>query len=240
MPNLKTLSGTVTQLRKAKGYADPVFTQADKSMAGAAAIGAVAMQQFFSSAMLANASMGAEIDVEYFTCVVNGLPLAGHFHKAGFTEGEDVEFVIEERNGGGIVHAARSPSQRILWMLPYQTRGHLAQKKSDWKWTWILSLLTGLIATIAMRLYLPFTGNEPAWILPTFFGLSFSMVGLVNFLVRRRFTHFAESATLVLQALGYTNPEHVDLYKQHSLAQKKLKQETQQLPPLVDTWSFRY
>jgi len=217
-----------------------VFTQADKSMAGAAAVGAVAMQQFFSSAMLANASMGAEIDVEYFTCVVNGLPLAGHFHKAGFTDGENVEFVIEEKSGGGIVHAARSPSQRMLWMVPYQTRGHVAQKKSDWKWTWILSLLTGLIATIAMRLYLPFTGNEPAWILPTFFGLSFSMVGLVNFLVRRRFTHFSESATVVLQALGYTNPEHVDLNKQHSLAQKKLKQETQQLPPLVDTWSFRY
>jgi hypothetical protein len=240
MPNLKTFSGTVTQLRKAKGYTDPVFTQADKSMAGAAAVGAVAMQQFFSSAVLANASTGAEIDVEYFTCVVNGLPLAGHFHKVGFTEGEEVEFVIEERNGGGIVHAARSPSQHILWMLPYQTRGHLAQKRSDWKWTWILSVFITIGFSIFFEIDQPSESTEPLssrLITPL---LIFLMIFFVNVFARRRFTHFAEAATEVLRALGYTNPEQVDLYKQHSLAQKKLKQETRQLPQLVDTWSFRY
>ncbi len=240
MSALKIHLGPVAQLRKAKGYADPVFTQVDKNMAGVAAIGAVAMQQFFSSAMLANSSMGAEIDVEYFTCVVNGLPLAGHFHKVGFTEGEAIEFVIEEKEGGGIVHAARSPSQRMLWMLPYQTRGHLAQRKSDWKWTWILSfvLAAGFFLYFEIR-------NQPEFVESIGSRLIepiaiFLIAVVINFLVRRRFTHFAKSATEVLRVLGYTNPEKVDLYKQHSLVQRELKQETGQVPPLVDTWSFRY
>jgi hypothetical protein len=240
MPTLKTFSGPVTQLQKAKGYTDPVFTQTDKNMAGTAAIGAAAMQEFFSSAMLSSSSMGADIDVEYFTCVVNGLPLAGHFHKVGFIEGEEVEFVIEEQHGGGIVHAARSPSQRILWMLPYQTRGHLAQKKSDWKWTWILSLLLAGSTTLFFLFKLPVNTDEPIWLRAGMFSLIFVVTVLINFLIRRRFTPFARSATDVFKTLGYANPAQVDLYKQHSLAEKKLRVETGQLPPSVDTWSFRY
>jgi hypothetical protein len=240
MTTLKTHVGVVTQLHKAKGYTDPVFTQADKTLAGTAAIGAAAMQEFFSSAMLSSSSMGADIDVEYFTCVVNGLPLAGHFHKVGFTEGEEVEFVIEEQNGGGIVHAARSPNQRILWMLPYQTRGHLAQKKSDWKWTWILSLISLFLVFLSETFFFDRDKNEPIIYQLWFYLGIFSVVFLINAAIRRRFTHFAKSATDVLGAFGYPNPEQVDLYKQHSLAQTKLKQETGQLPPSVDTWSFRY
>ncbi len=138
-------------------------------MAGVAAIGAAAAGQLFNSAMLANASMGAEIDMEFFTCTVNGLELAGRFHKVEFKEGETVEFVVDKKSVGAVVHAARSPNQKMLWMLPYQTRGYLAQKRSDIKWSLILSITTPFLFSVFFLWKMPIREDEPFWVRATLF-----------------------------------------------------------------------
>jgi hypothetical protein len=240
MTRLEIITGVVQNLKIAKGYEDLVFTQTDKSLAGAAAIGAAAIGQFFNSANLSSVSTGSEIDMEFFICVVNSTPLAGRFHKVEFKEGETVEFVVEHKAGGGIVHAARSPSQRMLWMLPYQTRGHIAQKISDIKWTLIISI-TAVICIIFSEFYFfsvrAHRRDDGGMV---FFLLMFLGFVFVNFVVRRRFHGFSLQATEVLKALGYQNPAKVDLHSQHKQAQKKLHQETGKLPPLVQPWSYRY
>ncbi len=240
MKNFELINGIVESLKISQKYEDFVFTETDKNIAGATAIGAAAVGLLFNSAALASASGGAEIDVECFTCSVNNTLLVGRFHKVEFKEGEKIEFLTQSSSHGAVVYAARNPKERMLWMQPYQMRGHVAQKKNDWKWTAILSLLVSIFFTLVMWLYLPFTGKEPNWIFPVFFLGSGLMVAIVNIWVRSRFTHFALKATEVIRALGYKNPESVDLPALSKIAEKRIQTQTGKLPSVLSPWSFWY
>jgi hypothetical protein len=220
MRRLETISGIVCNLRGTKGYEDLVLTASANGLAGA--------------------NTGAELDMEYFTCTVNEVNLSGRFHKVEFADGEHIEFVVERNPQGAAVHAARSAEQRILWTLPYQTRGHTAQRRSDLKWSLILSVSAGVAIAISEHFISKPNPNEPAIYEILFYVGMFSIVLIVNFMIRRRFSVFALNATSVFQQLGYEEPENVDLHMGHSRAQKKMRGETGAPPDLMQPWSFRY
>jgi hypothetical protein len=240
MARLELLGGVVQNLKIANSYEDFVFTKTDKTVAGAAAIGAAAMGQLFSSANLASASGGAEISVQCFTCEVNGMLLAGRFFEVQFKDGDAIEFVVEKTEHGAVVSAARSSSKRILWMLPHQMRGYLAQKKSDRRWSLILSFFAGVLPTGFA--YWEFGNNASRSLLgflPIFF-MMFFITLLINIWARSKFTGHAQQATEVIKALGYPNPEQVDLPALGKLAQKKLQAQLGKHPGFPKPWSFRY
>ena len=234
------IKGVVENIKIMKGYQDLVFIQSTRNISGAGAIAAALLSQSAASITLSNSSSGSEIDMEYFTCTVNGKILRGGFHKVNFKENELVEFVTKIDSEFFSVHAARSDSQRILWMLPYQSRGYKANKANDIKWTLILSFFSvfavQLIVIMAVDEYM----TMPIVYQILTLGMIFATVVAVNIFARSRFTDFAKEATDVFSALGFKNPSEVDLYKIHKEAEKKLRLETDSLPPLVATWSFRF
>jgi hypothetical protein len=188
----------------------------------------------------ADASSEPETDMEFFTCKVDDTVLFGRFHKVQFANGETVDFVVEKISEGASVHAARGTTMRILWMLPYQTRGHIAQRRSDIQWSVILSLSAVVAVAVSEYFFARTNPNEPAIYALLFYLAVFALVLIVNLMIRRRFASFARHATDVFQQLGYANPAEVDLHVIHKHAQRKLHTESGCLPALMQPWSFRY
>ena len=238
--HMKKISGVVENLRIEKGYEDLIFKKTDTQVAGVAAIGAAAMGQAASATALNNASAGAEVSMDFFACTVNGMSLRGAFHKVEFVNGDHIEFVIEPAADFFTVHAARSPTARMLWMSQHQIRGINAQKACDLRWCIMYPLLSMPASIVALYLL---SGDSDMPPIPVLLGSS-AIVFLGTFLItvwiRWRFRGFAHQATEVLRALGYDRPEDVDLNVVHKQAQKALAAATGTLPPLVSAWSFRY
>ena len=238
--HMEKISGVVENLRIEKGYQDLIFSKADSQVAGVAAIGAAAIGQAASATVLGNASGGAEVSMDFFACTVNGMSLRGAFHKVEFVNGDYIEFVIEPAGDFFTVHAARSPTARMLWMSQHQIRGINAQKACDIRWCIMYPLLSMPASIVALFLL---SGDSDMPPIPVLLGSS-AIVFLGTFLItvwiRWRFRGFAHQATEVLRALGYDHPEDVDLNVVHKQAQKALAAATGTLPPLVSAWSFRY
>lgn len=240
MSRFVIIKGLVENLRIMKGFEDFVFIQSTKNASGMGAVAAGLLGQSSASITLSSSSSGGEIDMEYFTCTVNEKILKGGFHKVNFKDGELVEFVARIDSEVFSVHAARSDSQRILWMLPYQGRGYKANRVSDIKWTLILSLFSVFAAQLIIIMAVDEYMTMPIFYQLLTLGMIFATVVAVNIFARSRFTDFAKEATDVFGALGFENPSEIDLYQIHKEAEKKLRQETNSLPPLVATLSFRF
>ena len=240
MSNLIKISGVVQNLRVEKGYQDLIFSKTDKQTAGLAAVGAAALVQVASSTVLSNASMGAEIGMDYFSCTVDGAPLRGAFHQLEFQDGDYVEFVVASEGDASTVHAARNPATRMLWMLPHQVRGHVAQRWCDIRWgiQWP-TLSVALVATGEYFRNKDF-GTYGWWSDLGFYSLVFFTTLVITVWIRLRFKGYARQATEVFRAFGYDRPEMVDAWVEHKKAQKELAARTKTLPALVTSWSYRY
>jgi hypothetical protein len=237
---MEKISGVVENLRIEKGYQDLIFSNTDSQVAGIAAIGAAALGQAASASVIGNASAGAEVSMDFFACTVDGKALRGAFHKVEFANGDQIEFVIETEDDFFSVHAARSPAARMLWMSQHQIRGINAQKACDLRWCIMYPLLSMPFAIVAQFLLARGSGMLPLPVQLGICGAMFLMTFVITVWIRIRFRGFAYQTTEVLRALGYENPEDVDLNQVHKQAQKALAAATGTLPPLVSAWSYRY
>lgn len=240
MRKLELIRGKVTDLIVRKGSADPVFSQAEKNTAGVAAVVAIVAEQTFNSTVFANASNGADIDVEYFTCTVECVPLSGHLYRVEFGNGDEMEFVVEKMRGQCIVQGARSTANRLIWMLPYQTRGTEAQQQNNRKWRYIASFFCAAIPTAVLRFMLPAASHPPIFFFPTIFLGMFITMLAISFLITARFREFSVMATEVLRAFGYENPASVDLPALSKEAERKSRREKETPPQLFQPWRFHY
>ena len=238
--NLELIRGRVTNLVVTKGSTDPVFEKMNKGVAGIGAIAAAATGQLLSSTALANASQGAEIDVEYFSCVVNDLRLFGHFYRVEFKDGDEMEFVFERYLGRGSVQGARSPVDRLIWTLPYQTRGVVAQLRHYSKWRLIGSAGISVVFTGLFIFSRPSDLDLPIWVYGIIFILGTLNLLMVSFLVTRRFRKFALNATKVFEAFGYEDSASIDLPSLNREAERKWSQEKKSSPQGFQPWRFRY
>ncbi len=239
MTQLQLIKGTVSELQITKGYEDFVFSSAGKSAVGAAAIGAAAMGQIFNSTALATSSGGAEISMEYFTCLLDGQRVTGKFYKVGFKNNEEIEMIVQPGGEVVAVLAARSPTQRLIWMLPYYERGEVAHRRNHRKWTWITST-AGCVLPFGFWIMMEGEGAGPWWFLPTEMLGTFVICFAVNVFARSFFTHYGYATTPILEALGFDDPVETDLYKIDRAAQKKIQQATGKIAPLTESWTFRY
>jgi hypothetical protein len=237
MRNLRLVRGMISNLKISKGYDYSVFTEDEKFIAGSAAIAAAAAGQFFNSAALANTSQGAEIDMECFSCTLDAMSLTGRFHRVGFANGEVVEFVIEEGSRATpIVHCARNPASRIIWTLPYQTRGHRAQALFNLKWILLASLGCALVPTLFFLYMLPYS-EVPQWTFPSLFFGIFLTTASIGVATAWRFYKYSRETTEILEVLGYPNPAATSLPTLHKTAKKD---SIQSAPEHFQPWRFRY
>lgn len=235
------IKGVVSELQITRGEENFVLNQTGKNSIEAAAMGAAAMGQLLQSTNLLMASSGTEISVDYFTCLVNGTRLMGCFHSASFKEGEEIVFVVTSTSAGYVVAAARSPARRLLWMPPYHERGEIAQNKSKWKWSLILSF----IGALAFILFVLFVDTHPEqeqlWHYFVAFAGAFVVLLVMNLLVRAPFKKFGPATTPILAAFGFAAPAEMDLHKVSRAARERIKQKTgaafvHEPPP----WEFHY
>ena len=231
MRQLELIKGTVKNLNITVGYDNFVFSQNSQKAAGVAATAGVAMGSFFNASVIANAGFNSSESVEFFTCKVDGLPVAGRFKKVSFKEGDELEFVVEYTNRdkqAAIGHAVRDPKQRLLWVVPEQERGTVAQKKDN---IWMAKMLSGLsvLLSLILLICLGFSvGFDTSLIwqmiifIPLFMGGGSFLLGVLStqFMVKR-----AEHANKVISALGYQNPEEVDLLQNERDINEKLTNE---------------
>jgi hypothetical protein len=178
---------------------------------GLAAIVAASTGNATSSTVLTSSGNSAEVDMEFFSCFVDALPVKGRFRRVDFKDGEKIDFVVTVKEGVGEVHGARDPSQRFIWTLPYQTRGHIAQKMSD-----IVSSLTISAACAILFSILTFYDDpEPIreqWIyVIKLTVMNFLITLFVNFMARRPFYKFPYEATKVFSTFEFNDPARLNL-----------------------------
>lgn len=235
------LSGTVQDLHVTKGIEDLSFSSQGKKFVGIASIAAAATGNSTSSTILASASNGADVSMEFFTCRINNSILSGRFYKVDFKNGDSIDFVTTEKDGINEVHCARNPIQRLIWCIPYRTRGHSAQKKHDV----FSSLKISGLSSLAFALFSYYQESLPlvdCWkIVLGFSSLSFFIVLIVNFLSRWPFYKFSYEATSIFKTLGFKDPSMVDLPKNHDSAEKEFYKQIGEHPPWqAEPWKYRY
>jgi hypothetical protein len=238
--NYVIASGIVRNLHVTKGYEDLAFTARDKSLIGLAAIAAASAGNATSATILANSSTGAEVDMEFFTCFVDDLPVKGRFHRVDFKDGEKIDFVVTVKEGVGEVHGARDPSQRFIWTLPYQTRGHIAQKTNDIVSSLIISATCAVLFSILTFYDDPEPLQEQGSFVLKVTTMTFFITLFVNFMARRPFYKFSFEATKVFSAFGFNDPARLNLPKRHIRADKEYCKESGEPRSWAKPWRYRY
>jgi hypothetical protein len=151
-----------------------------------------------------------------------------------------MEFVIERYLGRCSVQSARSPSHRLIWTLPYQTRGVTAQQRHYSKWRLIGSTGTSAAFTGLFVFSRPSDVDLPLWVYATIFALVTLNFLAVSFLVTRRFRKFSTNATKVFEAFGFEDALCIDLPALNKQAERKWSRENASSPQGYQPWRVRY
>lgn len=235
------VSGFISDLIISKGYENILFTQQEIDLLGVGAIGAAAVGEGLGAKIFAGTGSDAEIEMEFFTCCVGNDLLCGRFYKVEFKNGDFIHFVVKKNLGKNNVVAARDPINRLVWTLPYRTKGHRAQRLSNIKGIFLTSFSAAIVLFIA-ALYGDDDFSSLRWSsarLVACFGFLVTLI--VSFRVCRRVYRDSTSATETFELLNFSDPKNVNLPKHHRKSEKKYKEES----GVMVTWSgnplrFRY
>lgn len=220
------ISGIVRDLSISRDYENILVTQTEMDLLGVGAIGAAAIGEGLGAKILAGASSDSQVGMEFFTCVVGGQLLHGKSYVVEIHNGELIHFVVDDRSGKNDVVAFQDTVNRIIWTLPYRTKGHIAQRASN---------TTGIVASslgIAVVLFIAgfYCGEdspairESSALTVALFGFLFTFI--VGFHACRRVYKNSISATETFELLNFADPENVNLPKQNRKAEKKYERES--------------
>jgi len=215
--NYQIVKGRVRDLRISKGRQDLSPFAHAREMAATLGIISTVMEDPAGQAAQASSRNSTEVNMEFFTCYVGKDALAGQFLHVGFIEGEEMEFVVVEKNGIHQVSGACSISQRLIWTLPYRTRGDVAQKWHDLMQSILISVIFSLLFTAFV--HYKFDPGATNWAqLVQQACVTFVVAFALNILVRRSFYEFSFEATKIFDVFGFSDPENVNLPKRHKKA----------------------
>lgn len=233
------ISGIVSDLLISKKYENLLFTKQQSNLLGIGAVGAAIFGEGLSSTIMAGASEGAELEMEYFTCMVAGAELSGRFYKVEFKNGQAIDFAVDESCEVRDVHAALDPLRRLVWTLPYRTKGHIAQLKSNIIGCIATSISAGIISFLLG--YYDEDDGPLRWKQAFIMGsIGFIMVLIVSYRACRRVFGNCFEATLAFEALGFNSPANLNLPKGHSTAEKRYAKETGEPEQPSEPWRFRF
>jgi hypothetical protein len=176
--------------------------------------------------------------MQFFTCLISTQALAGKFYNVSFRDGEEMEFVVRNVDDIYEVHGACNVSKKIIYTLPYQTRGHEAQKRSD--------LISNINCAVAFAVFFSIIWNYKATFISMFrwevweFLLSFMMAFILGVVVRRKFYDLSYEATKIFEVFGFDSPENVDLPKTSRKIRRQLANRVNNVSLYLPPWQFRY
>jgi len=233
------VKGRVRDLRITKGRQDMSPFAHARGVAATLGVISTVMEDPAGQAAQASSRNNTEINMESFTCYVGKEALSGQFFHVGFMEGEEMEFVVVEENGIYQVSGACSISQRLIWTLPYRTRGDAAQKWHDSMQSILISFTFSLLFTAFVHYkYDVGTANWAQLVQQA--SVTFVVIFVLNILVRRSFYHFSFEATKIFDVFGFCDPEHVNLPKRHKNADIEYCEDKGLSRPPRRPFEFRY
>ena len=208
----EVIRGMVSDLYISQGEENFLFTNADKTAGGAAAVG-LAVGGLAGAATGAIYNSGDAADkLDFFICRVGEEIVKGRFGKVSFADEDAVEVVGLREGSQFNAYAVIRPSDRVIWMYPHCTRGSKAYKKFSLMAIGLVSFVTpafffGLFELISDR---PFIGIT-AWLAASASGAV--ICSIVLGFTAWRFMKFAHIADDIFEGLGFDNPSNVDLPK---------------------------
>ncbi|WP_392553314.1 putative type VI secretion system effector [Orbus wheelerorum] len=208
------ITGTLTELE--------VFdTQAQffksRKLAGLPAAGLLVLGDAAAAAsQLSLADSNEEVSaylnsVQYFRCKVGDLVVEGVFCRAFFTNGDQVEVVVEPRDDGSyFAYALRRPIDHRLWLHPFSMKGSKVGNKEALKLSTMIALPTFIMALI----FTIFQVNEVGMFIQMssiYFLLSIIFGLFLYFFAKSGTTASAKIADKIFATLGYPKPKEVDM-----------------------------
>lgn len=165
-------------------------------------------------------------DIEqYFRFKLGDKVIEGTFCRVAFSEGDYVEVVVDQIEGGTyFAYALRRPAEHLLWLHPYATAGteaHLNTSPSPKPL--ILKALGGIGILIGIL------GVVQAFTQESFVPLLLVFLGLMCLLPLRIFSNIQKEvnsgssvANRIFATLGYANPKRFDITEEENLVINKL------------------
>lgn len=238
--DFKLIAGEVTGLIISRGYEDLLHgLRVRAAVEATAAIAAAANVAFTATATaVSGTTTDSEVAMDFFRCTVNGVPLAGRFYLVGFREGDIIEFVVTMSDGKGEVYAARSKQSRLIWTLPYHTRGHRAQLRHDIKSSVIISAVGTLLTGVLLH-YDRFSADRLGFVINQSL-IAFSVLLLINFLSRWPFYKSSRAATEIFRTFGFADPGNLNLPSMNGSAEKQFCAATGVPSSSIIPWQYRY
>jgi hypothetical protein len=238
---LLKLSGTIRQLKRERGQASFVLTQADRAGMGAIAIAAGLAGLGGQAISVASAAASAEEDADYLEFELDGKQVAGWVWRSPFSEGDVVDVAAYWDGKRYQLQAIARPSDGLTALYPHCSRGKRAHVGNAVKWWLIIggTLMLGITIFIGWGLYqYPPQHTKLADALMTMFGIAaafnFGFFGLMVFSLARKWMPFVRVAESAFRTLGWPNPESIDLVR----SSKKLR--TSDDSAEFGTFYFRY
>ena len=220
---LQLLSGVISDYRCSRKSANFVFSDADKSSLGVIAV-AASLAGASGLAASTAASATAEEEADYLEFTLNGYQIKGWVWRSPFENGDNVELIVELRDGYYEAFAIARARDRIVALYPHCSRG----RARHWMivvWWWLIGstittsfgaigfLLIGAISSrpwIKILHDLALVPGLAAVIFPSFLVMSISLGWK-----RMSFVRLAER---IFKAFGWEYSATIDLKKRSRIS----------------------
>ncbi|UXY16957.1 hypothetical protein N8I74_08095 [Chitiniphilus purpureus] len=235
----QVLRGKITNLRKTRESASFFFTDSDQTAMGVVAVAAAAVGLGSQAIAVASATTSIEEEADYLEFELDGQDIRGWVWRCPFSEGDEVEAVVEREGGHYVAYAITRPADRTMALYPHCSRGKLAHVKNAVKW-WFLGvsivLFVGfLIISLAaigdgIEFVIDIWKNSLPWV-----GLAlYGFFGVMTISLTKKWMPFVRLSEKCFTALGWKNTSNIDLVK----TTKKARTESD--PGELGVMYFRY
>ncbi|MCW7536721.1 hypothetical protein OOT46_02485 [Aquabacterium sp. A7-Y] len=227
--NLALISGEIHGLQWWNGREAFLNTQSDQQMARAGSLLAAAAGEMFTAGNLSLASSDdGAFEMQYFSGKLGDRPVVGRFYEPDFKDGDFLELVAAPNGGVYEALAVRRPSDRVMWLLPEHSAGHVAHRRKMVRYGWLssgalLAFFFGMLSYVIHET----GGMTPGlrrWLTNDYMEVLLTLMMIIAgtywlcyrfFVVTllSRTSRYAYMTTGILRSFGYERPEQVDVAK---------------------------
>ncbi|UXY16947.1 hypothetical protein N8I74_08025 [Chitiniphilus purpureus] len=212
----QVLRGKITNLRKTRESASFFFTDSDQTAMGVVAVAAAAVGLGSQAIAVASATTSIEEEADYLEFELDGRDVRGWVWRSPFSEGDEVEAVVEKEGGHYVAYAIARPSDRTIALYPHCSRGKLAHIKNAVKWWFVgVSIVLSVMYFIT---FLAVIGDGIEFFIDMWkYSLSWAGLGLYGFFgimtisMTKKWMPFVRLSERCFAALGWASPSNIDL-----------------------------
>jgi len=241
-PTLIKITGVIDNLQRWDGEESFIVGGGTKTVGGAVAVGAAVSGLAGAAASAAISTSDTEDPVEFFTCNLGDKSIFGRFGMISFYNGDNVVMVVEEQEGFSEAYAVCRPKDRKIWMYPHCGKGFHA-----FVFSWLQNISTLTIIGLPLIIIVPdlLTGNvvnifdsRTLWRMCSMMCICIGIGIIITFI----FSKFGRLSSTIFKALGFKNPDSVDLPKRLKIYLKNSSVSDQEREEyhFYSGWVYRY